>query len=54
MEYKPDCLTKGSAAYIVSNSPETPMGYSTMNSVYLQQNIYRKDYKLWQTLAKYV
>lgn len=53
MEYKPDCLTKGSAAYIVSNSPETPMGYSTMNSVYLQQNIYRKHYKLWQTLTKY-
>lgn len=38
MEYRPACLTKGKAAYIVSNSPDTPIGYSTMNSVYLKQN----------------
>lgn len=42
MEYKPDCLTKGKAAYIVSNSPKTPIGYSTMNSVYLEQSIWEK------------
>lgn len=39
MEYNPDCLTKGNAAYIVSNSPETPIGYNTINKVYLEQNI---------------
>lgn len=43
MEYKPDCLTKGHAAYIVSNSPETPIGYNTINKVYLEQNIYEND-----------
>ena len=38
MEYRPACLTKGKAAYIVSSSPDTPIGYSTMKSVYLKQS----------------
>lgn len=38
MEYRPACRTKGRAAYIVRSSPVTPIGYSTMKSVYLKQN----------------